>query len=385
MDIILTCNFSPWSPYSGGGQQSTHELATALAARGHRVSVVFTRPPFEDFEIPQNLGYQVIWASFFALRSWSSAPLRSLNALSVARAVGKILSCTPRPVVVHGQGEESALIPRLQFRSPFAFVITPRYPSYPEGLQTGRPFRRLFVLPKYKILGATIHKADGWCPTSRASADSVVKAFGQPAANCTVVPNGVAHAFFAVERRHDATSGPIVFHGRLARSKGADTLLDALAIAGILTPVVFVGRGPAEKRLRRRARRLGLNHVEFSGWQSQAWIAELLSRASLSVLPSREESFGNAMVEAMAAGVPLVSTRVGAVPEVAVADTSALVAPNDPGALAEAIVALRADHARAERLGQAGRLHARAHYSWDKSAEQFETVYRQVLAGRLSP
>ena len=105
MDIILTCNFSPWSPYSGGGQQSTHELATALAARGHRVSVVFTRTPFEDFEIPQNLGYQVIWASFFALRSWSSAPLRSLNALSVARAVGKILSCTPRPVVVHGQGE----------------------------------------------------------------------------------------------------------------------------------------------------------------------------------------------------------------------------------------------------------------------------------------
>ena len=91
------------------------------------------------------------------------------------------------------------------------------------------------------------------------------------------------------------------------------------------------------------------------------------------------------MVEAMAAGVPLVSTRVGAVPEVAVADTSVLVAPNDPGALAEAIVALRADHARAERLGQAGRLHARAHYSWDKSAEQFETVYRQVLAERLSP
>lgn len=384
MDIVLTCNFSPWSPYSGGGQQSTHELASALAARGHRVSVVFTRTPFEDFEIPRDLGYQVIWAPFFALRSWSSAPLRSLNALSVARAVGKILANTPRPVVVHGQGEESALIPRLRSRWPFAFVITPRYPSYPKGLHPSRPFQRWFVLPKYKILGVTIRQADAWCPTSRASADSVVEAFGSPVAQCTIVPNGVAQVFFAVERSRDATLGPIVFHGRLSHSKGADTLLEALAITGLSTPVVIVGRGPEEKRLRRRARRLGLSKIKFTGWQSQAGVAELLSRASLSALPSRKESFGNAMVEAMAAGVPLVSTRVGAVPEVAGGDASVLVAPNDPAALAQAITALRADPARAKRLGQAGRLHARAHYAWGQSAEQFEAVYRRALAGRSS-
>ena len=55
MRCLLTVNFSPWSRYSGGGQRSTHNLARALAQRGHDVSVVYTKPPWEQVQLPAAL------------------------------------------------------------------------------------------------------------------------------------------------------------------------------------------------------------------------------------------------------------------------------------------------------------------------------------------
>ena len=108
MRILLTCNFSPWSPYSGGGQRSTHELATALCREGHDVSVVFTRTPWEHFDVP-SVEYRLHWASFFGLRSRRAALLRPLNALSVLSAVKTLHREQPLDVV-HGNGEEVVLV-----------------------------------------------------------------------------------------------------------------------------------------------------------------------------------------------------------------------------------------------------------------------------------
>ena len=90
MHIALTVNYSPWSKYSGGGQRSTHSLACALSRAGHRVDVVYTRPPWEAVHTPPSLPYRVHWASLAAVRSHRSAALRPLSSFSVASQLDKI-------------------------------------------------------------------------------------------------------------------------------------------------------------------------------------------------------------------------------------------------------------------------------------------------------
>ena len=109
MRIVLTSNFSPWSSYSGGGQRSTHQLASALVELGHDVTVIYTavfgRKPTPTEPTP----YRIKWALFFGLRGRRSSPMRPLNAVSVRAAVRELHDESPVDVV-HSQGEEGALI-----------------------------------------------------------------------------------------------------------------------------------------------------------------------------------------------------------------------------------------------------------------------------------
>jgi glycosyltransferase involved in cell wall biosynthesis len=389
MRVILTVNFSPWSPYSGGGQRSTHNLATALAGRGHAVTVVYTRPPWERFEMPADLQYAVTWAALPSRRSRSGAPLRPFTAVTVARAVAQLVDRHPgQPIAVHGNGEEAALVPRLRPRRRFAFVMTPRYPSFPAGMRDGTWRRRITGLrhwvrgTKYATLGLALRGADRYCPTSQSSAAEVARVYGLDAARCRVVPNGVSPAFFEVVREAEADRGPLVFFGRMAREKGVDTLVEALGRLGEAAPdAVLIGRGPMVDPVRRRLDELGLaSRVEMIPWLEGAALAARVASASMVVLPSLEESFGNAMAEAMATGAPVVSTTAGSIPEV-VGDAGLLVPPEDPAALAEAIARLRTDTGLRARLGQAGRRRAADRFSWPAVAGTFASIYEEALAG----
>jgi glycosyltransferase involved in cell wall biosynthesis len=116
--------------------------------------------------------------------------------------------------------------------------------------------------------------------------------------------------------------------------------------------------------------------VEFRGWLDRNALASVLTTARLAVLPSREESFGNAMVEAMAAGVPVLSTSVGSIPEMTDNGRAARVVPaDDPERLARAIAELVGDPDGAEALGERGRSFVVAAFSWSRAAADYERIY----------
>jgi glycosyltransferase involved in cell wall biosynthesis len=138
-------------------------------------------------------------------------------------------------------------------------------------------------------------------------------------------------------------AGPALVASRLAPEKGVDVAIDACRAAGV--PLVVTVDGPLEGELRARA--AGAD-VTFAGRVDLATLDALRAAASVAVVPSRSaETFGLAAAEAMAAGLPVAATRIGALPEI-VADDQ-LAPPGDAAALARAIERVRGDHAVAER------------------------------------
>jgi glycosyltransferase involved in cell wall biosynthesis len=131
---------------------------------------------------------------------------------------------------------------------------------------------------------------------------------------------------------------------RLAPEKGIDVAIDACRIADV--PLVVAGGGPESRALRARG---GKHDVRFAGRVDDKELDRLRAGAALAIVPSRSaETFGMAAAEAMAAGVPVVASRIGALPELI--EESALVEPGDPAALADAIGRLWRDAAAGKRM-----------------------------------
>ncbi|HWH13803.1 MAG TPA: glycosyltransferase family 4 protein [Miltoncostaeaceae bacterium] len=189
----------------------------------------------------------------------------------------------------------------------------------------------------------------------------------------------------AAAPRADRPAGPVVCTGRLGDHKGSAVLIRALARMPARhadTRLVLAGdgdRGP----LRDEAARLGVgDRVELPGWIGAAEVGDLLGRAGVFALPSRNEGLPMALLEAMARGLPCVVTPVGAVPDLAEDRVHALfVPPDDPAALAEALTALRDDPERARALGDAARARVAALCATPVVADALDACFRGVLDG----
>jgi glycosyltransferase involved in cell wall biosynthesis len=184
---------------------------------------------------------------------------------------------------------------------------------------------------------------------------------------------------------------------RLSRSKGVEHLLEAAALIAKRVPsahFVIVGNGFAVKdgiviedaayrsTLEHHAQRLGLAaRVAFTGFRID--VPEILADSTVSVLPSLSEGLSNAIIESMAAGLPVVATRVGGNPEaVEEGVTGLLVPPGEPVALARALCQVLEHPERARSFGEAGRRRVREEFSLERMVRDTERIYLELLARR---
>jgi glycosyltransferase involved in cell wall biosynthesis len=170
--------------------------------------------------------------------------------------------------------------------------------------------------------------------------------------------------------------------GRLIPIKGHLVLLRALAQARSRIPDLTLdvaGRGPLAPALTAYARELGLESaVRFLGFVSP--VQRALEDAAIVVVPSLGEGFGMVALEAMERARPVIASAVGGLPEiVADGETGIVVPPADADALAEAIVALAGDLARAEAMGAAGRDRALTEFTPERCVERTEKLYARAL------
>jgi len=167
--------------------------------------------------------------------------------------------------------------------------------------------------------------------------------------------------------------------------KGIRFLLEAAAELKPQYPdlkIVLAGDGFERPELVRLAEQLGIaDDVTFLGWVPNADLPPYYRAAAVSVIPSLEEGFGIPAAEAMGCEVAVVASDAGGLPEVVENGVTGLIVPRgDSKALAQAIGSLLADPQRRTRMGQAGRERALRLFDWDRSAEQFEEIYREVAS-----
>ncbi|HJT35369.1 MAG TPA: glycosyltransferase [Pirellulales bacterium] len=238
----------------------------------------------------------------------------------------------------------------------------------------------------------TARLVDRYVCVSQSVADFSREAAGLPGDKLVVIPNGIDVERYQRAEPLDLTSlglaadrRAVTFVGRLDRQKG---LLDFLRQSPRwlerfpLHDLLLVGAGPQEDELRSEADKLAISsHVRFAGWRGD--VPRILRASDLFVLPSHWEGMPNALLEAMAAGLPVVAADVEGVRELLGEGAQRqVVARRDPAAFCEQIIALLGDRALADRCGAENQRRAR-NFSWQAMVDAYQRLFHDV-AGRGS-
>ncbi len=217
---------------------------------------------------------------------------------------------------------------------------------------------------------------------SNCAQQDISKEFKIPRDRFSVIPNGidtdVFHPVAGVARKKNRI---IVTNSADTPLKGLEYLL--LAVSEISKQrevrLIVVGSPKKNSRVLRRIRSLGIEHiVSFTGWINNDVFIRQYAEASVAVVPSIYEGFGLPAGEAMACGVPVISTTGGALPEV-VGDAGILVPPADPAALTRSIIKVLDNPDLARKLSEAGYRRVQQHLSWRVVAQKTANTYQRVI------
>jgi glycosyltransferase involved in cell wall biosynthesis len=230
--------------------------------------------------------------------------------------------------------------------------------------------------------------ADHLLTNAGALKSQLVSQYKIPARRISVIVNGVDTDFFTPPAKPPDGPPRVLCIARLVPDKDHDTLIRAFHLASSIPPQAelwLVGDGPRKPAVSQLAQDLGVaGRVKF--FPGRMDLRPLLGQASLLVLSSVYEALPNVVLEAMAAGLPVVATRVGGLPQViSQGETGFLVPPGDPAALAAALVNVLARQDRGAALGQAGRQRVEQEFSFAAMVRRHEQVFQALLAAMHNP
>ena len=321
------------------------EIAPRLKLGVHRLAI-HREPHLTD---------ALVWGHFMRL-------IRSLN-----------------PDVLHGHGAKAGAFVRTKGASKgFIRVYTPHGGSlhYPLNTMTGMIYSRLER--------ALMNRTDLFLFESAFARDTYQRTIGTPTGLVRCVFNGVtADEFAPIVQAEDATG--IVYVGEFRHIKGADLLVDAVAWLrneGRPVTLTLAGDGEETGALKAQIQRLGLGEaVRFIGHVKARYG---FSKGSLLVVPSRGDSMPYVVIEAAAAGIPMVAANVGGIPEIFGSHTDALFAPNIVTAMADAIEIALADPAAALERAKSLRERIFLHFSQKAMVAGVLAGYRDALQASLA-
>jgi glycosyltransferase involved in cell wall biosynthesis len=223
---------------------------------------------------------------------------------------------------------------------------------------------------------------------SECSKADIAEEFSINLSKFRVVPNGVnKEIFYPIHNESRPENSIIVTNSADTPLKGLRYLLEAVAQVRKKQSVKLTVIGEPKKNgiIKALVADLGIGDiVEFTGRIDNEEFAGYYSRATIAVVPSLYEGFGMPASEAMACGVPVISTSGGALPEV-VGDTQIIVPPADSGALTKEIISLLNNPEQRKKMAQAGIKRVESIFNWPKAATDMVEVYREAINGYHRP
>jgi glycosyltransferase involved in cell wall biosynthesis len=282
-----------------------------------------------------------------------------------------------KPQVLHGHGAKAGAFVRLKPRSrDIIRVYTPHGGSlhYPLNTPKGAIYSRLER--------ALMNSTDLFLFESAFARDTYQRTIGTPKGLVRCVFNGVtAGEFDPITGAADATD--VVYVGEFRHIKGADLLIDAVArlhADGKPVTLTLAGDGEEHDHLKAQVQRLGLTEaVRFIGHVKARYG---FSKGKLLVVPSRGDSMPYVVIEAAAAGIPMVAANVGGIPEIFASHRDALFAPNIVAAMADAIEIALDDPAAAQARARALRERIFLHFSQKAMVDGVLAAYGEAFADR---
>ena len=393
------------NPHSGGQGVYIKNLSRALKSLGHRVEVVSGPPdPELDAGIPL---YRTPCLDLYNPQNPFRMP--SLKELAYPLNLAEWLSVStmgfPEPFlfgvraylylrnrlhdfdIIHdNQGLYYGLWAIRKFFPTLATIHHPITVDRDlEIRQTISAWRKLKKLRWYSFVGMQKRVARSLShiiTVSDAALTDISRAFKIPRSKFHLVPNGIDTSKFHPIPEIDREKGRIIVTNSADTPlKGLYYLLQAVADVSPSIPIKLVVVGTPKKNgnTARAIRKFGIGEqVRFTGRIDTTEFVRQYAKASVAVIPSVYEGFGMPAGEAMACGVPVISTTGGALPEV-VGDAGILVPPTDSDALARALRAILENPTRADALGSAGLKRVKKLFTWESAARSLTGIYHEVI------
>jgi glycosyltransferase involved in cell wall biosynthesis len=199
--------------------------------------------------------------------------------------------------------------------------------------------------------------------------------------SCKTIYPGVSDRFYPMNLEKERIR--LLYTGRLDQRKGILILLKAFRIIVQKhndVELLIGGDGPERQRLESYVINNGMtNNVRFLGRAPYEKVPEVFNRSSIFVFPTLYEPFGLVAAEALATELPVIASRIGAIPEIVDESCGILVPPNDPEALASAIEVLIDDEPLRRSMGKNGRKKVKEKFSWERMAKEVILSYEGIL------
>jgi len=319
-----------------------------------------------------------------------TVPMRARSDTTAVNSVRKLLRKYD-PDIMHAQGQRAGLIGRLAARGLPIKVVYTEHTRTPQ-FRLGNPVLEWAHIRAMRVLDKT---TDISIAVSQAVADFLIRLKITKPDKVRVIYNGInpkPHpdidaATLKLISQHNLKKRDFIIGTVGSLNIQKDTITLVTAVAKILrkrpeAKLVLVGSGPLRPRLDRLVKKLGITEqVIFAGMLTD--VSGILQVMSMFVLPSKSEAFGISILEAMRAGVPVIATRVGGIPEVITNNKSGLlVEPGDPKQLASTIMRLMNDTQLQRKLVAGGR-EVVSKFSATRMASETAKLYKAIL-GRQS-
>lgn len=375
MKIIQVC--PAFSPYRGGVETHVEEISKRLAMAGFDVKIYSTDP---SGKLPKRQNKSNL--EIFRFRSLSPKRVYFF-APELYRALAKAEDVD----IIHAHGYPN--FPALasaaaKSRNKKPFVFTPHYGGY--DVQTmGTGIWRIFAKKAYNLsVGKYImSRADAVVTVGKLERKAVKEKFGVESERIRYIPNGVnAGRFQKSANKRDKKT--ILYVGRLEKYKGVHFLLKAFKKLEVIHPdaeLVIVGSGPYKEELVRLANCLNFTrNVKFLENVPEESLTQLYESSSVFVALSQYEGQPISLVEAMASGLPVVATNVGAIPElIRDQETGILLSfPPEEKILVKHLGLLLGNEDFSRKIGEEARRTILSTFSWDRTVNELIDLYDEV-------